>query len=730
MDKNTLQTTQNTPWLTLLATFLLAAGGLWFEFALLRTLSFWYANNQVQVAITIALLGVGIGAALASRFAPLQQARVAPGLAWLTSISVLAVVVAVARAADIRPLILGLACVPFVGSGMLFSNLFARAKQQQRFWLYGADLLGAGSACLTAVIVLNLVGGLGGMLASAFTLALAAGGLTLQPVSRRAVISVLFGLVAVSSSIVAMGYLTPNLAALSEVKTLKDALTTSTLQASRWDSLARTDLLRDGGREGTPEGVPEGGRWLLYVDGAAASVIPTGDVSGDIGSLAFVPTLTNSDDAVLLVGSGGGLDVALAADAGLTKLTAVELNRSSLALTRQVSDIYQQADVYAREGRTFIRYGGTQFDVIFLSHVIASAAERGAFALSEAYLYTQDAFADYWRALSDTGHVAIKLYDEATLTRALITALAHLQSTGLSVNEALLHTAAFLDGRAGVPLLIVQKQPFDRTNAIALARAAEQRGFGLLLVPHLLTPPPLEGLATAEATLTEVIAASRLNIRPTRDVRPYFFYFQPGVPPSLLSLAWLALACLLVVVVLIIFSQRHVVQGSVMLASVGFISLELAILQLSRWFVGHPVVGLSAVLGTLLVMGGIGSALAPRLGSMQRRLVGLLLMGLVWLGLVWWAARADVSLAPAWRVGLFCVSVCPLALFMGGIFPSLLARLEQQGVSRAWAISGLMSVAGSIAVAVLSFQVGSWGVAAFALLMYAGVLVNDVFSSS
>jgi len=113
---------------------------------------------------------------------------------------------------------------------------------------------------------------------------------------------------------------------------------------------------------------------------------------------------------------------------------------------------------------------------------------------------------------------------------------------------------------------------------------------------------------------------------------------------------------------------------------------------------------------------------------MRGRVWGVLITGLVWWAGVWWAARADVTLAPAWRVGLFCVSVSPLALFMGGIFPSLLARLEQQGVSRAWAISGLMSVTGSIAVAVLSFRGGTWGVAAFALLMYASMLVNEKLS--
>jgi len=324
--------------------------------------------------------------------------------------------------------------------------------------------------------------------------------------------------------------------------------------------------------------------------------------------------------------------------------------------------------------------------------------------------------------------VAIKLYDEATLTRALITALAQLQSTGLSVNDALLHTAAFLDTRAGVPLLIVQKQPFDRAGAIALARAAEGRGFGLLLLPHLLVPPPLEGLTTGETTLEDVIAASTLDVRPTRDIRPYFFYFQRGLPPSLMPLLWLGLACLLVVAGVIVSAETRSNQVSVALASAGFISLELTLLQVSRWFIGHPVIGLSAVLGTLLLLGGVGSALTPRLGKLRWRLGGLLVTGLVWVAVVMWVARAELSLAPAWRIWLFCVSVCPVALFMGGIFPSLLARLEPHNVARAWAISGLMSVASSIAVVVLSFQTGTWGVAAFALLMYAGVFANDMLT--
>jgi hypothetical protein len=203
---------------------------------------------------------------------------------------------------------------------------------------------------------------------------------------------------------------------------------------TRWDALARTDLVYTARTDS----------YALYMDGGAGSVVP--DLHrpegwrDDIGSFPF---LRDPPARTFLLGPGGGLDVALAKTYGARDLEAAELNAAALTLTRDlapdVGDLYAGVAVRHGEGRRALRSGGP-FDLILLSHVITGAAELRAQRLSESLLYTKEAFGLYLERLTPTGQFALKLYDEVTLTRALLTALEVLKSRGYSEADALHHT--------------------------------------------------------------------------------------------------------------------------------------------------------------------------------------------------------------------------------------------------------------------------------------------------
>jgi hypothetical protein len=130
--------------------------------------------------------------------------------------------------------------------------------------------------------------------------------------------------------------------------------------------------------------------------------------------------------------------------------------------------------------------------VILLANVVTNAAERHRLRLTESRVYTIEAFTTYLSRLRHEGRLALVLYDEATLTRALTTALEALVRGGHADDHgaALLHTMVVLDASAqpSVPILTVRRTPYTREEAIAAARVAEARGWALVLVPHLLTP--------------------------------------------------------------------------------------------------------------------------------------------------------------------------------------------------------------------------------------------------
>jgi hypothetical protein len=342
--------------------------------------------------------------------------------------------------------------------------------------------------------------------------------------------------------------------------------------------------------------------------------------------------------------------------------------------------------------------------------------------------------------LQPGGQIALKLYDELTLTRAMVTAVTALsQSRNLSEAEALSHIAVFLDPDADppIPLLLVQDQPFSPADARTYAAVAAQVGFVPLFVPGVSGSLPLERIVAGEDTLVDIIAASPADVSPTTDDRPFFYQFERGLPDSLQTLLiGLGVVVLVGAVALVVF-QRRITEplpryAPVYFAAlgVGFIVIEIALIQQTRLFLGHPTLAVTTILGVLLIGGGLGSGLAGRWPPstrpqrLLRVLAALVILVLVWLFL--WPWLSDVFLtSPTMRRSLVAVvAVLPLALLLAIPFPQGLWWLAQSSssdrhVALAWAVNGAMTVVGS-AVAV---AVAMWAGFSSVLLVGAGAYV-------
>src|SRR4029077_15910017 len=87
------------------------------------------------------------------------------------------------------------------------------------------------------------------------------------------------------------------------------------------------------------------------------------------------------------------------------------------------------------EGRHVVRSAGRSFDLIVI-HAIDTyaAAAAGAYALTENFLYTREAFRDYYRALADDGALSISrwmFYPPREDLRLFATAKAALEDLGV-----------------------------------------------------------------------------------------------------------------------------------------------------------------------------------------------------------------------------------------------------------------------------------------------------------
>jgi hypothetical protein len=166
---------------------------------------------------------------------------------------------------------------------------------------------------------------------------------------------------------------------------------------------------------------------------------------------------------------------------------------------------------------------------------------------------------------------------------------------------------------------------------------------------------------------------------------------------------------------------------------IGFIFIEIGLMQRFILFLGHPVYSTSVVLFGLLTFSGVGSFLSGRLlgdgdpRRLQRRVIPLLgALTVVYVfalpPLFHWLLALDLI----YRVALSILLLAPLGLLMGMPFPlgiRLVDRVNLTLVPWAWGVNGFGSVVGSILAVMVAQSYGFALVIGLAVVIYLGGLV-------
>jgi hypothetical protein len=299
----------------------------------------------------------------------------------------------------------------------------------------------------------------------------------------------------------------------------------------------------------------------------------------------------------------------------------------------------------------------------------------------------------------------------------------------------------FLAAAGNVATLIVTKSPLSPAALRALKDAAKANEFTVLLSPDTVAPSTILDKivsATDRRTLDQATTGFYLDLTPPTDARPFFFnqlgfdtLFDPNVFShfthtgvfagnliATLTLATLVLISVALVAATIIVPLRSTVReagwqlaigGTIYFAliGVGFMMIEIALLQRMSVFLGHPVYALSVVLFSLILWTGFGS-----MASESVRLAGAGML------VAWSVASAAYLFAlPFWLPALlvdldgadllvragFCVLVlAPAGFLMGFGFPTgmrLVSAISTGPTPWFWGINGAAGVmAASVAV--------------------------------
>jgi len=426
----------------------------------------------------------------------------------------------------------------------------------------------------------------------------------------------------------------------------------------------------------------------------------------------------------LIIGPGGGPDVVAALASGAHKVTAVEMNPLMLKFVRhygpRAANLYDRPDVETiqSEGRNFISRTDRKFDVILLGFVDSWASvASGGLSLSENYLYTAEAFRDYYNHLTDNGMLVILRWD-SDVPRLVSNSVANLGATEAGQRIVTLMEKNSAPNQPAQMLFMLRKRPFTA------AELSEIRDKWTLANPLIMPGGPAPALIgdvlAGRMTLTQYEAESPRFVGPVKDDSPFYFaierpYRMPsGIANSLLK--WLLGPSIGMLAVFAGFGRPRRASFGPYASSVvyfaalgfGFIAIELALLQHLILLVGHPIFTLSVLLFTLLAMGGIGSAISQRvplwlacvgvavIAGVQAIALPHLVPALLWLPL--WA-----------RIACAMALIAPLGLVMGMPFPSGLRQTGSGSLPEPpfyWGLNGIMSVIGSIVTVFVALMLG------------------------
>ncbi|HWL45465.1 MAG TPA: hypothetical protein VNQ73_21170 [Ilumatobacter sp.] len=456
-----------------------------------------------------------------------------------------------------------------------------------------------------------------------------------------------------------------------------------------------------------------------------------------------------------------------------------------------------EVDYVQGDGRTFLARSDHEYDLIWFvapdSYAASNAATSGAFVLSESYLYTAEMLAESWSHLSPDGMVVAQFGDfdfdtrPTRTARYLVTAreaIPEFREPGVFAEHAMLMVESddspdnvLTFGKAST--IVLSRPPLDAAASARLAEYIPQvSGARAVHLPG--GGGTGEGLTAAliagdQPTVDRIVDEYGFDIGAITDDRPFFWHFTPysdvltnfsrGYEDSeiaigerlLLMLFTVAVVTAAVLLFLPFVVSRWVARRAVgepvvsprvlgrwrllvyfAALGLGFMIVEISMIQRFALLLGYPTLSLSVSLFTLLIATAVGARFSDSVtrGRASRLAAVVVAMWVVTLAyLVVADSITDAALAWAgWaRIVLVVALLLPVGVLLGMFLPTGIdAARAAAGVSGAdegrlvawcWAVNGFFSVIGSTATTMLSMTFGFNRTVVVGLVLYVAAAV-------
>ncbi|HEY1215978.1 MAG TPA: hypothetical protein VGE93_20305 [Bryobacteraceae bacterium] len=727
------------------------------ELSLTRVFSVIYYYHFAFLAISIALFGLGAGGVFSYVVAGWGKISLYFKLGILAASNAVAIVLCLwfllARTGQMTTSELlaayFVAAIPFLFSGTIISLAVAETIERVNR-VYFFDLIGAAGGCAVLVPLLNLLGGPNTILVAAVLFAVSAAvWFHLAGTGRGRALSVLLGLALVALITYNYRFF------LIDVKFAKGQQIKNE-EFVRWNSFSRIALKQqaDGAR-------------VIVIDADANTYLANLDFNHLTDAQRFdlayrgpgLPYLLRPAAKTVIIGPGGGWDVARALASGSKDITGVEINPiiANVIMRKKfpqyTNGLYLRPEIKieVEDGRAFIRRSQERYQVLQATLVDTWASTAaGAFALSENNLYTTNAFVDYLSHLTDDGLMAFTRWgfkpprESLRVVSLADAALKQLGEANPAQNVIVVReNGENLNGWGAQDTILIARHPFSPADIERVKNAAAIAKMQAVYVPGTAAPSAFRDMLLSR-DLNGFYDSYDFDVRPVSDNRPFFFYTVQArdlwnfitqasrqsadyklnsAIPLLFGLVGIS-----IIATLVILSLPPLVLGHRLPASpghlqallffvcigVGYILVQVSLIQKFVLFLGHPTYALTVIIFSMLLSSGLGSFASKRLirGDLARLSgVMLLIVGAIILlsFIITPVSESGVALPFALKVLISVALISPVGFAMGMPFPTGLALLEKimpASVRWAWAINAASSVMGSAAAMFLAIYVG------------------------
>ncbi len=724
--------------------FLISCGALLFEISLTRifSVSRWY--HFAFMVVSIALLGFAASGSLLNLFPGIRKNPHSP---YISSLLFSVSVVFSFFLSDkiemdpyrilLEPYLLGsiavyyfLLSLPFLFAGFSISILLSEAPEKAGF-LYGCNLAGSAVGCLlifsfsvfgSKIILLSAVLGI----FSSFFFA--------HP-RRQKLFSILM--------LIFLLFLPQNVYSItmSPYKALPLALNYpgAEILSTEWNAISRVDIVKSPLRHAP-------GLSLSYTEGLPSQLGLT--IDGDnISSLSepapyieYLPTAAAylvPRNKVLII-NPQGLDIATA-KYYQAEITITEGNPLIVTSSKKYSPLYTDIHIASTDGRTFLASTDTKYDLIQISlseSIFASSV--GLYGFNESYLFTEEAFQEYYAHLEEDGLLVINRW--LLLPPRELPKLVSLVCDTVENPEE--HVVIFRS--YSTTTLLLKKTPFSDTRDIE--KFCKERGYDLVWTPTIREdqvniynqfeePYFYEMVKSQFSDNTRVKREYLFNIESPTDDDPFFFNFfrwrkaqdiydslqgrwQPFFEGGFMAVLILVQAIVLSFFLIIPLKRlpgRRVLFYFVFIG-LGFMCVEVPLMQQFILFLGQPTYSVAFVLSSILLFSGLGSYTSQRIGWKRGFLfLEIFLLALLSLSLI---IHSFLGFSLHWKILIGLVVIGPLSFFMGIPFPCGIKELEAQDVPSAWCVNGCASVCGSVVAVMVALSLGFRVVVVVGILCY------------